>query len=101
MSASLSGAYNAPAKQIGLAGALEGGNFGTAVFGGEISREQGGGGRASVDTGPFAGTSGTWSAVLAQQQREAIPVATPVGLTVLVLLMLAVGAALLRQQRPA
>jgi hypothetical protein len=99
MLADLSGSYNPVSKQVSLQGSMDGGTqFGMASFGGEISPEQGGGGESAVEQGPFAGASGTWTAVLTQQ-GEGIPVATPVGLTLLVLVLLAVGSALLRQQR--
>lgn len=99
MSASLSGTFNVGRQQVLLTGVLDGGKvFGMASFTGSISRASGGNGSISVTSGPFAGVGGTWLARLAQ--APGIPAVTPIGLTVLVLLLLAGGGLMLRRMQP-
>ncbi len=99
MMANLSGYFDVGRQQVVLTGSLSG-DLGATSFSGQISRDQGGGGSFAVTQGPFAGVSGSWAARL-RQQLEAIPALTPVGLTVLVLLVLGIGALLLRRRQPA
>ncbi len=100
MAASLSGYFDGTRQMVVLNGSLMGGQLGTLYFSGDISRDQGGGGSFGVETGPFAGAGGSWSALL-RQQLEAIPALTPLGLTLLVVLLLGLGALLLRRRQPA
>jgi hypothetical protein len=66
----------------------------TAGFGGSAQEPSTGGGDLNVTQGPFAGVTGTWSAV----QASAVPAITPLGLLLLVGLVAALGAYLLRRQ---
>ncbi len=99
MSASLSGFFDVGQQQVVLTGTLEGGNLGMASFNGELSRTAGGNGTVLVNEGPFAGTHGTWTAWLAGT-GPGIPALTPIGLTVLALLLLAGGGLMLRRLQP-
>ncbi len=56
-------------------------------------------GGLSVDQGSFSGNGGTWNAIRLAQSVLDVPELTPVGLTLLVLMLLAGGAVLLRGQQ--
>jgi hypothetical protein len=55
-------------------------------------------GQFSVGSGPFAGTAGTWLAVLQPQSVLEIPALSTLGLAALAVLLLAAGAWLLRRR---
>lgn len=95
-----------------VSGTLFGGKLGEASFTGSISPNlgaqaktavepggrgaitvsTGGQGTTSVPSGPFAGATGSWSAALAAAPAAlAIPTATPIGLTLFVLLLIGAG----------
>lgn len=78
------------------------GQLGTAFFSGTfgIVDEIEGGGTVDTETGPFGGSSGTWSAALGAPPVQAIPTLTGLGLIGLVVL-LAVSALLVVRRRPA
>jgi len=79
-------------------GTIEGSDpTGTTSFSGTISPNPGGNGDLTVTKGDFAGTGGTWSAVLQQFVLE-VPTLGPIGLGLLTLLLLGAGAWILARQ---
>jgi hypothetical protein len=78
-------------------GLLLGGQLGEAAFTGCPGNAPDNlGGRFAVETGPFAGTAGTWSAVRRLPSVLEIPTVSALGLTGFVVLLLVAGALLLR-----
>lgn len=102
MSADVDGTVTGNTIEMGL---LMGGQLGTAQWTGTVAsggaEGQGGtGGPFTVDSGPFAGTTGTWSA-----QRPVggpsvleIPTLTTIGIVALVALLLGAAAVMLRRR---
>ena len=80
-----------------LSGALMGGPLGEADFSGELTPNPGGSGTFDVTSGPFAGSTGSWTAERLLASIE-IPTLTPLALTVLLLLIVVAGYALLRRR---
>lgn len=73
---------------------------GVTSFSGTLSPNPGGTGDLAVTQGMFAGTGGTWMAVL-QRSVLQIPGLGPVGLALLTVLLLAAGAWILARSHPA
>lgn len=94
----LTGSLNEDGGVIFITGFVDGGDpSGVATFDGTISPNPGGTGTMIVTQGPFVETEGEWIAILQQSVLE-IPGLTPVGLTLLTLLLLAGGAWLLARR---
>ena len=98
MNGDLSGFVETGGNGIGtfVAGNISG-PLGLAFFQGQLSSANEAAGSMAVEQGDFAGQGGTWSAGLLGSLD--IPTLTPLGLTVLILGLLAVGALLLRRAR--
>ena len=98
MSADIDGQVVGTELQLGM---LMGGQLGTAQWSGavgpQLEGEGGAGGDFTVDSGPFAGAVGTWSAVQGEPSALVIPTLTTVGVVVLVALLLGAAALLLRR----
>lgn len=98
MSADIDGEVVGTELQMGM---LMGGQLGTSQWGGvvdpQLEGEGGTGGDFTVDSGPFTGAVGTWSAVRGEPSALAIPTLTTVGVIVLVALLLGAAALLLRR----
>lgn len=73
---------------------------GQATFTGTLSPNPGGSGTMNVSSGTFSGSRGSWMAQLQESVLE-VPELTPVGMTVLTLLLLAAGAWVLSRQTAA
>lgn len=85
-------------KQLIVVGTLSG-QLGAVDFSGSISPNPGGSGTFSVTQGPFTGETGTWTA----EQLSSIlviPTLTGLGLTALVILLLAGGTFVLYRHQP-
>jgi len=99
MSADIDGQIVGNVIQMGM---LMGGQLGTAQWGGTVDfaaeGDGGTGGDFTVDSGPFTGSSGTWSAVRGEPSALVIPTLTTVGVVVLVALLLGAAALLLRRR---
>jgi hypothetical protein len=84
-----------------ISGMIDGGDpSGVTSISGTLSPNPGGSGVLAVTQGGFAGTDGTWMAVLQQSVLE-IPGLGPVGLALLTVLLLAAGAWILARSHPA
>jgi hypothetical protein len=98
MSADIDGQVVGTELEMGM---LMGGQLGTALWGGsvdpQLEGEGGTGGDFTVDSGPFTGAVGTWSAVRGEPSALVIPTLTTVGVIVLVALLLGAAALLLRR----
>jgi hypothetical protein len=96
MMASLAGTAGPGGVELGM---LLGGDLGQASFSGDRDPKSGAlMGGSMVQEGPYAGTAGTWMAVLARQSVIEIPTLTALGLAALVTLLLAAGAWILRRR---
>jgi len=85
-------------------GMLMGGQLGTAQWGGTVApaaAEGVTGGDFLVDSGPFSGSGGIWSAQRGTPPVLAIPTLTTLGLVALVALLLGAAALLLRRRSAA
>lgn len=98
MSADLTGTVAGSSIEMGM---LMGGNLGSAQFTGTVVESADGGntgGGFFVDSGPFSGSDGTWTAQRGAAPVLAIPTLTTIGLVVLVALLLGAAALLLRRR---
>lgn len=102
MSADVDGTVTGNTIEMGL---LMGGQLGTALWSGTVNPqggegEGGTGGPFTVDSGPFAGTTGTWSAMrpVGGPSVLEIPTLTTIGIVVLVALLLGAAAMMLRRR---
>ncbi len=100
MTADIDGQITGNTLEMGM---LMGGQLGTAQWAGTVSPafvEGTGvtGGDFFVDSGPFSGSGGTWSAQRGQPPVLTIPTLTRVGLVVLVVLLLGAAGLLLRRR---
>lgn len=101
MTADVDGEVAGNTIEMGLL--IGGGQLGTAQWSGTVGPRAEGitGGPFTVDSGPFAGAGGTWSAVRGEPPVVAIPALDTVGVVVLAALLLGAAALLLRRRRPA
>lgn len=101
LSATLTGQVAGDQVEMGV---LMGGNLGTAFFSTSGSNAQEGtdglAGVVSVETGPFAGIDGFWSAVR-RDTALAIPTLGPLGLALMVGLLVVAATFLLRRRQTA
>lgn len=101
MSADVDGEIIGNTIQMGLL--IGGGNLGTAQWTGTVNPAADGitGGDFVVESGPFSGAFGTWSAERGVPPVPAIPALTKTGAVLLVVVLLGAAALLLRSRRPA
>ena len=103
MTADVDGEITGNTIEMGML--IGGGQFGTAQWTGTVaSLAEGGGvtgGDFVVDSGPFSGASGSWSAQRGEPPALAIPTLSTVGAVVLVAVLLAAAALLLRRRSAA
>lgn len=88
---------------MGVGGTLTSADFGTANFTGGEAKASGGPytGTMTVTIGPFAGSSGNWTATVAAPVSIEIPTLGAFGLALLVLLVLAAGSLMLKRRASA
>lgn len=98
MSANFS-ALVGPAGEL-LSGLMFSEEFGSSSFEGSLSRAPGASGTTTVTQGPYAGTTGTWSAQLGGIPVVAVPTLGVLGLASLIVLLIGSGLLLLRRRSP-
>lgn len=100
MSADLVGSGSLDGDTFFFGAQLQGG-LGVAELSGEIGPNLAGLGQTNVVQGPFAGASASWNIIRGSAAPIAVDDLTPVGLTLLLLLMLVFGYRLMQRHEPA